>query len=97
MAEPPAARHDPAGQRFVARLGEDEAELRYRRQGRALDCYHTEVPPAFRGQGIAERLCDAAFDYAAAQGLSIMPSCPYISGAYLARHPERRGQIAGVG
>lgn len=80
--------HDQANQRFCARLEGYEACLMYRRTGTELDLYHTYVPEVFRGRGIAEQLCKAAFEYAKAQGLTVLPSCSYISGAYLKRHPE---------
>ena len=81
-------RHEPEQQRFTAVLGGNVAVLQYRRQEQALDLYHTEVPPAFRGRGIAEQLCRAAFEHAKTNGLRVIPSCPYISGTYLQRHPE---------
>ena len=81
-------RHDAAGQKFsVTRQGQ-EAHLLYRRQGTTLDFYSTFVPEAFRGQGLAEQLCRAGFEYAKANQFKVVPSCPYISGAYLKRHPE---------
>ena len=80
--------HDQAGSRFVIALEGHEAQLQYRRAGTTLDFYHTYVPEAFRGKGFAEQLCQAAFEYAKAQRLTVIPSCPYISGAYLKRHPD---------
>ena len=65
-----------------------EACLMYRLRGGDIDLYHTYVPEVFRGKGLAERLCQAAFEYAKAAGLTVIPSCSYISGAYLKRHPE---------
>jgi hypothetical protein len=88
MADPVQVVHDQAGRRFCARLDDYEACLMYRRTGQDIDLYHTYVPEVFRGRGIAERLCQAAFEYAKAQGLTVVPSCSYISGAYLKRHPE---------
>jgi len=44
----------------------------------------------FRGRGIAEKLCKAAFEYAKQHQLTVIPSCSYISDAYLKRHPEYR-------
>ena len=81
-------RHDPAGRRFCAALEGYEACLMYRLTGKELDLYHTYVPEVFRGRGIAEKLCKAAFEHAKANGLAVIPSCSYISGAYLRRHPE---------
>ena len=88
MADALSVTHDPAAQRFVAAIQGQEAFLAYRRQGGTLDLYHTFVPEAFRGRGIAERLCQAAFEFARAKQLTVIPSCPYISGAYLKRHAE---------
>lgn len=80
--------HDEAARRFCAELEGYEACVMYRRAGHRLDLYHTYVPEVFRGRGIAEQLCRAAFEYAQANGLTVIPSCAYISGAYLKRHPE---------
>ena len=42
----------------------------------------------FRGRGIAEQLCKAAFEHAKREQLTVLPSCSYIGEAYLKRHPE---------
>ncbi len=60
----------------------------YRLNGDEVDLYHTYVPEVFRGRGIAEKLCKTAFEYAKAHGMTVIPSCSYISDAYLKRHPE---------
>ena len=88
MSDPIEIQHDQAGSKFCVKLEGYEACLMYRRSGAALDLYHTYVPEVFRGKGIAEQLCKAAFEYAKAQQLTVAPSCSYISGAYLKRHPE---------
>ena len=88
MAEALTVQHDAAAQQFRVQLGNDVALLQYRRLDATLDLHHTEVPPAFRGRGIAEQLCRAAFEYAKEQQLKVVPSCPYIAGTYLKRHPE---------
>ena len=80
--------HDQASSRFCVKLDGFEACLMYRLSGREVDLYHTYVPEVFRGKGLAEKLCKAAFEYAKAQQLTVIPSCSYISGAYLKRHPE---------
>lgn len=80
--------HDEAARRFCVALQGYEACLMYRLSGEELDLYHTYVPEVFRGKGIAEQLCKAAFEYAKAKSLTVIPSCSYISGAYLKRHPE---------
>ena len=80
--------HDQAGSRFCVKLQGYEACLMYRLTGNELDLYHTYVPEVFRGRGIAEKLCKAAFEYAKDRHLTVIPSCSYISEAYLKRHPE---------
>ena len=88
MAEELSVIHDTAGHRFCVKLSGYEACLMYRLIGTELDLYHTYVPEVFRGRGIAEQLCKTAFAYAKANDLTVIPSCSYISGAYLKRHPE---------
>jgi predicted GNAT family acetyltransferase len=89
MSAPSASvQHDAAGSRFTILLEGSEAVLQYRRSGKEIDLCSTFVPEELRGQGLAERLAKAAFEYAKSQHLAVRPSCSYISGAYLKRHPE---------
>lgn len=88
MEQSAEVKHDSAGQRFVVVQDGEEALLQYRLTGRTIDFYHTFVPESLRGRGLAEKLCYAAFEYAKAQGFKVIPSCSYVSGAYLKRHPE---------
>ncbi|KAG0525825.1 hypothetical protein BDA96_06G090800 [Sorghum bicolor] len=52
-----------------------------------MDMVHTYVPRSKRGQGLAARLCDAAFDHARGRGMRVLPTCSYISDTYLPRNP----------
>jgi len=88
MAEPVEVAHHKTGSRFCVKLQGYEACLMYREAGGELELYHTYVPEVFRGRGIAEQLCKAGFEYAKANHLQVIPSCSYISEAYLKRHPE---------
>ena len=88
MADALNVEHDLASHRFIIRAQGQEAFLAYRQHGPELDFYHTFVPEAFRGRGMAERLVGAGYEYAKANGLTVRPTCPYVSGAYLKRHPE---------
>ena len=88
MAEKLQVIHEESARRFCVALQGYEACLMYRLSGKVIDLYHTYVPEVFRGRGIAEQLCKAAFDYAKAKHLTVIPSCSYISEAYLKRHPE---------
>jgi predicted GNAT family acetyltransferase len=48
---------------------------------------HTEVDPAYEGQGIGGRLARAALDQARADGLRVVPRCPFIH-AWIDKHPD---------
>lgn len=48
---------------------------------------HAEVPRALRGRGIGSELARAVLLDARAQGLAIVPQCPFIAD-YLAANPE---------
>ena len=48
---------------------------------------HTEVPDAFRGQGVGLKLVTRAIEDARASGKKIIPLCPFAN-AQFRRHPE---------
>jgi uncharacterized protein len=52
-----------------------------------LTVYHTEVLPEFEGRGLAKLLLNELVSYAKANGLKIIPLCPYVH-AQFKRHPE---------
>jgi predicted GNAT family acetyltransferase len=78
---------EPDERRFSVRLGEDVAELGYRRRGDRLLLIHTEVPPAFEGRGIGGLLVRHAVERAREEGLTVMPYCRFAN-AWLRRHPD---------
>lgn len=53
---------------------------------------HTEVDPAFQGQGLAGTLAAAALADAAERGEAIVPLCPYIA-TYLETHEVPGAEI----
>ncbi|HWG19133.1 MAG TPA: GNAT family N-acetyltransferase [Terracidiphilus sp.] len=57
-----------------------------------ITLWHTEVPPALRGRGLATELAKAAFDYAKANELRVDVICP-IALHYLEQHPELNGLV----
>jgi predicted GNAT family acetyltransferase len=85
----PEVRHEAARQRFVAAIsGGREAVLQYRvAPSGVLDYYHTFVPAAARGQGVASRLAAFALDHAREHGYRVRPSCPFVA-RFVAAHPE---------
>jgi predicted GNAT family acetyltransferase len=68
-----------------------EAEMTYVRRGEdTIVADHTFVPPEFRGQGIAEKLMNAAIEDARDNRHKIVPLCSYVA-AQFRRHPEWAG------
>ena len=83
---------DSAHHRLLVVQDGTEAELVYRRTGRRLVLLHTGVPEALSGHGIGGRLVRAAVDRARAEGLTLVPYCPFAA-EWLIGHP---GEVADV-
>ena len=73
--------------RFEITVDDATALLDYTRTGGLMVITHTVVPPELRGQSIAGRLAKAAFAFAQAEALKVVPQCSYI-GVYAKRYPE---------
>jgi len=87
MADKVPVTNNESANRFEARVGEDLAILMYMRQPNALVLTHTEVPEELEGRGLGGDLARAAMEYARAEGLRIVPRCPFVV-TWLKRHPE---------
>jgi predicted GNAT family acetyltransferase len=48
---------------------------------------HTEIDDAFEGRGLGSQLAAATLDDIRAQGLRVVPLCPFVA-SYIERHPE---------
>ncbi|MDR3512900.1 MAG: GNAT family N-acetyltransferase [Caulobacteraceae bacterium] len=59
----------------------------YSRRAGALVIPHVEAPVPLRGKGTAGRLMEGVARHARAEGVKIIPLCPYAA-AWLKRHPE---------
>ena len=57
-----------------------------------MTIWHTEVPPALRGRGIAATLARTAFEYAKQNGLRVDVICPSAL-QFLSKHPEYKPLI----
>lgn len=73
--------------RFEVVSGAQVSKLEYRLGRYTLDLVHTEVPEELQDQGIGSSLVDAALNHARANGLKVIPSCPFVA-AYVERHTE---------
>jgi len=78
---------NPEAHAFEIRVEGQLALVAYRKREGSITYTHTEVPEALEGHGIAGKLAKHALDYARANGLRVVPQCPYVK-AYIARHPE---------
>ena len=82
------------GRYLVRGAGSVEAEMTYSRSGaNTLIIDHTEVPQAFRGKGVGAILLDRLIADARADGLKIIPICPFAA-AQFRRHPQWADMLA---
>lgn len=65
----------------------------YRLHDGRLTIPHVEAPVALRGTGAAGRLMTGVLEIARAQGLKVVPLCPYAA-AFIKRHPEYQDLVA---
>jgi uncharacterized protein len=78
----------PEGLRYELWRGQTRAGfIKYRSEPGTILLIHTEVDPAFEGQGLGGHLVAGALDDIRARGLKLVPICPFVR-AYLRRHPE---------
>ena len=79
---------DSKGSYTLREPGGAVAELTFSKAGATMIIIDsTEVPEAFRGQGVGVKLITRAIDDARAAGLKIIPLCPFAQ-AQFRRHPE---------
>lgn len=93
MSSPTTVTNDPAAGRFEAHTEHGVAHLKYIARGDVLDLVHTEVPQEAEGQGIGAALAKAALDHARAEGMKVIPSCPFVR-TYIKRHGEYADLVA---
>jgi hypothetical protein len=78
---------DVAHSRLVHEEGGALAELVYRRTGDRLILVHTGVPEELGGRGIGGQLVRRAAEWAATDGLTVVPWCPFAR-KWLQDHPD---------
>ena len=78
---------DATNERYVFEEDGAVAELVYELDGDRLILIHTGVPEALGGRGIGGELVRAAIERAAAEGLTVVPWCPYAR-SWLEKHPD---------
>lgn len=79
---------NPSAHRFELRKGGEVAAFaEYNLLKDAVLFTHTEVLPAFEGQGLGSKLAKFALDDVRARGLHAIPQCPFIAG-FIRKRPE---------
>ena len=79
---------DAGAHRFEVRVdGAVAGYAEYRRRGGAVAFTHTVVDEAFEGRGLGSVLARGALDAVRAEGLAVLPFCPFIR-SWIQRHPE---------
>jgi predicted GNAT family acetyltransferase len=84
---PDTVRDNPALKRFELDLNGHTAVAYYRLSPGVITFTHTEVPAEMSGHGIGSQLVRGALEAARAQGLKVVPKCPFVA-AYMAKHAE---------
>ena len=87
MSEAGIVTHNAQASRFELTVEGWLCRADYNRDGGVMNVYHTEVPPALEGRGLASRLVAAVFEYARLHSLRVRPSCSYVR-VWTRRHPE---------
>ena len=59
----------------------------YQKANRLIVFTHTEIEPGLEGQGIGSQLVRGALDDVRAQGLPVLPICPFVQ-EWMSRHPD---------
>jgi hypothetical protein len=91
VSEVEVTRNDATG-RFETTVDGHLAELTFRRVGDRLILVHTGVPEEIAHHGLAGDLAEAAFRFAAVEGLTVVPQCPYVR-AWMAKHPDEVDKV----
>lgn len=79
----------PDRERFEARTaaGDLAGFVTYQLTGKIIVYTHTQVLPAYEGQGVGSALARSVMDDAREQGRTVVPMCPFIS-KWLQTHTE---------
>jgi predicted GNAT family acetyltransferase len=83
----PDVRNNTAHHRFELEADGHTAVAEYKLADGVITFTHTGVPKELGGRGIGTALARGALDWVRAQGLKVVPQCPFIKG-YIAKHAE---------
>ncbi|MEA3004430.1 MAG: uncharacterized protein QOH81_3218 [Sphingomonadales bacterium] len=86
-------RDDRAAERFELEADGFTAFAAYHRHGDRITFIHTEVPAELEGRGIGKALVKGALAQVRAEGLKVVPLCPFVR-RYIETHPEEQDLLA---
>lgn len=88
--------HNADDARYEAWVGPKMAGFAAYQLARDLIVFtHTEVDPAYEGQGVGAALARAALDDVRGTGRKVLPLCPFIKG-WIERHREYADLVYGA-
>lgn len=87
MPQPSEVTRNDARNRYELSVEGQIAYSEYNRLANAIMFTHTEVPESLEGQGVGSALARGALDDVRAQGMQVIPLCPFVA-AFIRRHPE---------
>ncbi len=82
-----AVQNNTAKHRYELEVERHIAASYYELSGDVITFTHTEVPKELEGKGIGSRLVKGALDQVRADGLKVVPRCPFVK-SYIGKHPE---------
>jgi predicted GNAT family acetyltransferase len=89
-----AVQHDEKARKYYTVIDGQESVCEYGEAGeKTLNFWHTFVPPALRGRGIADELVRQALEDVLARGYKVIPSCWFVR-VYIQRHERYQGLVA---
>ena len=86
-------KHNPKSSRFEIDISGKLAYAQYILSNNVMNIHHTYTPPELRGRGIAATITKFALDYCKANGLKVIPECPYTH-EYIYQHKEYMDLLA---
>jgi uncharacterized protein len=80
---------NPESQRYEALVdGQLAGFIQYQLRDDRITMYHTEVEPAYEGQGIGSELAKVALADVLERNLELVPLCPFIA-SYVRLHADK--------
>ncbi len=94
-AEANTVRRNDDRNRYELTVDGQMAVCEFNRLTNAVMFTHTEVPEKLEGQGVGSTLVRGALDDVRAQGLQVIPLCPFVA-AFIRRHREYMNIVSPV-